>query len=89
MHPSSPNAALIALLEAIPAQPIDTANPLTTLRPLMSGTLTFAQALEPEIQAALDSCAAIAYRQNRPGRTLCERLHNVRPIPAPACVVGW
>ncbi len=31
MHPSSPNAALIALLEAIPARPIDTANPLTTL----------------------------------------------------------
>ena len=89
MHPPSPNSALIALLEAIPAQPIDTANPLTTLQPLMSGTLTFAQALEPEIQAALDACAAIAYRQNRPGRILCDRLSTVRPIPAPACVVGW
>ncbi len=89
MHPPSRNAALIALLEAIPAQPIDTANPLTTLQPLMSGTLTFAQALEPEIQAALDACAAIAYRQNPPGRILCDRLSTVRPIPAPACVVGW
>ena len=89
MHLRLPNAALIALLEAIPAQPIDTANPLTTLQPLISGTLTFAQALEPEIQAALDACAAIAYRQNRPGRILCDRLSTVCPIPAPACVVGW
>lgn len=89
MHPPSPNAALIALLEAIPAQPIDTANPLTTLRPLMSGTLTFAQALEPEIQAALDACAAIAYRQHLPARILCDRLSSLRPIPASTCVVGW
>lgn len=50
MHPPAPNAALIALIEAIPAQPIDTANLLTTLQPLMSGTLTFAQTLEPKIQ---------------------------------------
>jgi hypothetical protein len=55
----------------------------------MSGTLTFAQALEPEIQAALDACAAIAYRQNRPVRILCDRLSTVRPIPAPQRVVGW
>lgn len=89
MHPPSRNAALIALLEAIPAQPIDTANPLSTLHSLMSGTLTFAQALEPEIQAALDACAAIAYRQNRPVRILCDRLSTVRPIPAPQRVVGW
>lgn len=89
MHPQSPNTTLIALLKAIPAQPIDTANPLATLRPLMSGTLTFAQALEPEIQAALDACAASAYRQHLPGRILCDRLSSVRPIPAQTCVVGW
>jgi hypothetical protein len=89
MHPPSPHATLIDLLEAIPAQPIDTANPLTTLQPLLSGMLTFAQALEPEIQAALDACAAITYRQNPPGRILCDRLSTVRPIPGPACVVGW
>jgi hypothetical protein len=89
MHPPEPNAALIALIEAIPAQPIGTANPLATLRPLMSGTLTFAQALEPEIQAALDACAAITYRQHLPGRILCDRLSSARPIPASACVVGW
>lgn len=89
MHTRSPNATLIAQLEAIPAQPISTVNPLATLRPLIAGGLTFAQALEPEIQAALDACVTIAYRQNRPGRILCDRLANVRPIPAPACVVGW
>ncbi len=85
----SPNAALIALLEAIPAQSIDTANPLATLRPLFAGTLTFAQALEPEIQAALDACEAIAYHRTTPGRSLCDRLYNVRPIPAADLVVGW
>lgn len=89
MHTQSPNAALIAQLEAIPAQPIDTANPLTTLQPLMSGTLTFAQALEPEVQAALDACMAIAYHQNLPGRILCDRLSSVRPIPARDRVAGW
>ncbi|WP_141508716.1 hypothetical protein [Candidatus Chloroploca asiatica] len=89
MHPPSSNAALIALIEAIPAQPIDAANPLTTLRPLISGTLTFAHALEPAIQEALDACASIAYRQHLPGRILCDRLHNVRPIPASSDVVGW
>lgn len=89
MPAPSPHAALIALLQTIPAQPIDTRTPLVILRPLIAGTLTFEEALAPAIQAALETCETIAYPRTTAGRSLCQRLISVRPIPAPDRVVGW
>jgi hypothetical protein len=50
--------ALIALLSALPAQPIATHKPLALLRPLFDGSMTIKVALSPAIQEAIAACVA-------------------------------
>lgn len=89
MTTTSPQADLIAVLRAIRPQPIEARTPLTTLRPLLAGTLTFEEAFAPEIQAAIEACEALAYHGRTPGRNVCERLNSVQPVPAAEIVAGW
>jgi hypothetical protein len=83
------HAALIDLLCAIPAQPIETRNPLALLRPLFDGTMTIETALLPTIQEAIAACEQLAYQRDGRGRSLCNRLGELRPIPAPHAINGW
>lgn len=89
MNTSKPNEALVALLHAIPAQPIDTRNPLVTLRPLFAGTMTFDEALAPAVQEAMELCEQVAWNSNHPGRSLCQRLIALQPSASATLVAGW
>lgn len=82
-------AALSAALRAIPPQPIDIHNPLATLRPLFEGTMTIAQALSPEVQAAITTCEQLAYGRDQRGRHVCDRVNGLRPISTTRDIAGW
>ncbi len=82
-------AALIDLVRAIPAQPVDARNPLAPLRPLFDGTMTIEMALSPVIQDAIEQCEQLAYQRDGKGRSLCNRLTGLHPIPAAHPVSGW
>lgn len=81
--------ALIALLSALPAQPIATHNPLALLRPLFDGSMTIEMALSPAIQEAIAACEELAYQRDGKGRSLCYRLNDLPAIPAIHAIDGW
>lgn len=89
MKKTSTNESLIGLLHRMPAQPIDTSNPMVVLRPLFGGTMTFDQALSAEVQEAMEHCEELAWNRNHAGRNLCQRLSSVPPAAADTVVAGW